>query len=245
MQTGLQFFADVAVRHRLYHHRAAVLRHCSYVFGGVERFDTALDVGGGTGVLSFYMAARGGRDVTCLEPEGDGSTAGVTSTFEAARAELGFQDRVRLVRATIQDYDPGERRFDVVVIANAINHLDEPSCIVLKSDSAARQSYVALFRKFYDLLRPDGQLIFTDCSRYNFFSLLGLTNPMMRSIEWHKHQSPYLWRALAREAGFVAPQIQWTSYSRLGMAGRCLMGNPLVNYFTLSSFRVAVRRPRD
>ena len=240
----IERFLDVAVRRGLYGNRRALRNHTSYIFGGVDRFDRCLDIGGGEGLLSFYLAARGGGEVICLEPEADGATAAITAQFAAVAADMGYSDRVSLRHEFFQDFDPAGRRFDLIVSANAINHLDEDACMALGKDPAARARYQALFVRLYELLEPGGWLILSDCTRHNLFPLLGLTNPLMPTIEWHKHQSPYVWRELGRSAGFAEARIQWSSLNRLGRLGRLLMGNAVVNHLTLSHFRLAMRRPR-
>jgi SAM-dependent methyltransferase len=145
---------------------------------------------------------------------------------------------------TVQDYLRGaDRRFDVVMMANSINHLDEQSCIRLAEDPSARAAYLSLLKEVYAALAPGGYLVITDCSRSNFFNDIGLKSPLMKTIEWEKHQNPHTWDALLQEAGFEKGVIQWSAPNSLGEAGRAVLGHRAAAYFLLSHFRLVNRKP--
>lgn len=95
---------------------------------------SVLDVGGGDGIHSFYAAARGASKVVNLEPESDGSTAGVTNQFGRWKTALGASN-VQLNLGTFQSFDPQGQTFDIVLIQDAINHLDEDACITVRTES--------------------------------------------------------------------------------------------------------------
>jgi SAM-dependent methyltransferase len=89
-----------------------------------------LDVGCGHGLL-LDEARRRGYEVTGIELSADA----------AAHAREAFDLDVQ--RAAIESFDPGERRFDVVVLADVIEHLDDP---------------VAALDRRVELLAPGGAL---------------------------------------------------------------------------------------
>jgi hypothetical protein len=177
----------------------------------------------------------------CLEPESAGSSAGMQDAFRTIAAKLDAE-RASMLPITFQDYQPGPDKYDVILLHNSINHLDEGACIRLRQDPAARDIYKALFRKMYDMMNAPGWLIIADCTRYNFFNCLGMKSPLMPTIEWHKHQRPKLWARLLEEVGFTDPRVAWTSINRLGAPGRLFLGNRLAAFFLLSHFRLAVRQ---
>jgi 2-polyprenyl-3-methyl-5-hydroxy-6-metoxy-1,4-benzoquinol methylase len=201
-----------------------------------------LDIGGGRGAFSYYAGCRGAAEVICLEPQGAGSTADMNQTFRALGAELGGMENVRLVADTIQNYDPGEGRFDIVLSHASINHLDEEACIRLHRDSGARATYHALFRKIADMCNPGAELIACDVSRVNFFGLLGVANPFAPCIAWHKHQPPSVWAALLAEAGFSHPRVTWGNRRRRNAVLRGLLNNAVAEYFQGSQFCLRMRR---
>lgn len=242
---SLEHFARTAVASGLYSNERNLLRHSAYLLGDLEAVHTALDVGGGSGLLSFYLASRGARDVTCLEPELDGSTTDITESFRRVGQELGLAEHVSLVRETFQEYAPGDQKFDLVVFANSINHIDERACISLRESAEARALYIGYFQKIFEMLKPGGHLVLTDCSCKNLFYLLHLPNPLARDIEWHKHQTPETWCSVAKEVGFRKVRVQWSSFNTLGRFGRVLMGNALINFLTLSHFRLLLQRPES
>ena len=73
-----------------------------------------LDIGGGNGVHSFYAAASGAKDVLVIEPENDGSTAGVLAQFDVWKKELG-NPNVRLLKGFFQDYEHSGEPFDLII----------------------------------------------------------------------------------------------------------------------------------
>jgi SAM-dependent methyltransferase len=200
-----------------------------------------LEIGGGRGTLSFYAAVRGAERVVCLEPESAGSTAAVTDSFKRLSKRLGLAN-VELRNSTFQTYDSDGETFDLLVLNNSINHLEEPSCIALRHDATAQSVYHRIFEKMHRLSRPGGMLIISDCAPYNAFALLGLRNPLMPSIEWHKHQTPWCWAKVIARAGFGRPEIRWSSINTLRGPGRMLLGNALAAFFLTSHFCLRMTR---
>jgi SAM-dependent methyltransferase len=213
-----------------------------FLFSGVnlERA-RVLDIGGGAGMASLWAASMGAREVICLEPEVAGSTRAVSEKFERMRQRIPAGDRVRLVPARLQDYaDDGQ--FDVILMHNSVNHLDEEACIHLRDGEQYRARYRAIFEQLARWSPPGARLIASDCSSRNFFGDLGLRHPLARSIDWKKHQPPRVWAALLRETGFAEPRISWSSFNALGRPGRVLTGNALAAYFLISHFRLQMTR---
>lgn len=201
---------------------------------------SVLDIGAGDGQACFYAAAVGARRVVGLEPEAAGAAGGVAERFERTRARLRAE-QVELRTETLQAFEAGAERFDVLVSRASINHLNEPACMRLGHDPGAREEYVAIFRKLARLARPGGQIVITDVARRNLFAALGIPNPLARSIEWEKHQAPELWADLLGQARFVEPHIEWLGLNSLREAGRRLLGNRVCAYMTTSSFRLRMR----
>jgi SAM-dependent methyltransferase len=219
--------------------------HCAYLFEGIDLRDkTMLDVGAGDGRYSFYAACAGATRVVSLEPEVEGSSAGMQESFRRAASLLGLE-QVELIPQRFQDYDPGGETFDVVLLHGSINHLDEPACIKLHYDPAAQDVYRTLFQKLAAVSRPGGKLIVTDCSPANLFPRLGIRNPLARTIEWHKHQKPELWAQLLAGAGFTGPKVRWTTFNTLRTPGRLLLGNRFAAYCLTSSFCLSMERGRE
>ena len=236
-------YIESVVQHGAYSNRYRLSNHVKYVFGDVRGVGKALDIGGGIGILSFYLASQGVSRIVCIEPEADGSTQGVNSVFDDLKADLPFGGNVHLEKTTFQDYDPGDSKFDLIVAHNSVNHLNEPACVDLKDNRESYETYLSYFGAIYDMLEDGGRFIAIDCSRYCLYASLGVTNPFMPDIEWEKHQSPYMWRKMLLETGFVSPSIEWTAFNSLGGLGRLVMNNPLVSYLTVGHFRLSVSKP--
>lgn len=241
---GVEPFYSTIVKHELYSNTRNLKQFFFRIFGDISfSGKKILDVGSGDGLLSFFAVHEGATKAVCLEPEAAGSSAGSLDRFVTVRSALGYDDRVTLVPVTFQEFDPGEEKFDIVVSYASINHLDEMACSTMLTDPRSRATYLQLFRKLRALTSPGGKVIIVDCSRYNFFSLLSLTNPFARTITWEKHQSPAVWARLLEEAGFVEPRLRWLTFNTLGSLGRLVLGNPVASYFFDSLFCLSVEAP--
>jgi SAM-dependent methyltransferase len=217
-----------------------LLHRCRWVLGPVEPAGKRiLEIGAGAGVVSGYAVVAGAERVEAIEPELAGSSDGYLCQIQKLADRLD-SDRLNVLPCTFQDYRD-EGPFDLVVMDDSINHLDEPACQKLHCNDDARDVYVGLFRKLHDLLAPGGRVIICDCGRRNFWPAVGLRNPICGSIEWHKHQQPRLWASLLAGASLRVRQVRWTPLHRLRRLGR-VAGNGVVSYFLTSHFRLLARR---
>ena len=234
--SSLQRYFPTMVEERMFIRESNLAFYQRWLFDGVKLKDkTVLDIGAGAGLNSFYAACNGARTVICLEPEVQGSTAGVTEKFSRVKQRLGL-DNIRMEPELFQSFDCGSEKFDVILLHNSINHLDEPACIDLLTDENARRNYRRIFSKIAALARPGTKLIVVDCSRHNFFGALGLKNPINPTIEWKKHQAPKVWARMLADAGFENPRIRWASFNTLGDFGRFFLGNKWLAFFLKSHF---------
>jgi len=193
-----------------------------------------LDVGSGFGLYSFYAACSGAKQVICLEPELAGRTKNTFEGYKKLSDKLSLSN-VSFLPIRFQDFNTYDE-FDIILLHNSINHLDEEACIKLQYNDDARKRYESIFQKLSKLARQGAKLIIADCSRYNFFNFWGIKNPFAPTIEWHKHQSPKYWSNMLFNYGFANPMIRWTSPSFLRQIGRLLLGNRFASYFLDSHF---------
>lgn len=213
------------------------------IFGGVQlRGANVLDVGGGSGLHSFYAAVHGAAEVVCLEPGADGALAEYSDP--TVRSAAGVDSTlVRFLPLKLQDFVSDPKRFDIVLLHNSINHLDEQGCMKLPDDADSLVSYKRLFEKLAGLANDNALIIVTDCSSKNFFGLARVKNPFAPTIEWQKHHPPSIWANLLQEAGFIDPRVRWLVPQRLGRPGQTLLGNQVCAYFLSSYFKLTVRKP--
>jgi SAM-dependent methyltransferase len=194
-----------------------------------------LDIGGGAGLFSFYAGCMGASKVICLEPEAEGSTSGVTQQFKKIKVALQPAAPVEQYATTIQTFNDRCEKFDIILLHNSINHLDEDACMNLMSDLKAKETYCKIFMTLGSLAEVRAKLIVADSSRQNFWDICHVQNPFAPTIEWEKHAHPKDWAALLAKAGFGNPQIRWLAFNRLGHSGQLLLGNEVASYF-LDSF---------
>jgi predicted RNA methylase len=206
------------------------------LFGSIDfRGKNVLEVGGGVGVFSFYAAFRGANWVVNLEPEGAGCKSFYIDKFKALKDALSINN-VEIVESTFQDYNPSDKKFDIILLYNSINHLDEEACIHLRNDSGSWDIYKDIYKRMYQISNSHARIIIGDCSNKNFYALVGMKNPIYKEIEWHKHQSPDVWVKLLQECGFIHPAVTWTSFNRFGKVGKVILGNKYASYFLASHF---------
>jgi 2-polyprenyl-3-methyl-5-hydroxy-6-metoxy-1,4-benzoquinol methylase len=239
----LELFYRVVTSEGFWRDAESLQRYLEFFLGDVSfPGKNILDIGGGDGLFSLYAATQGARRVVCLEPEADGCTAGVRERLSGMAATTGVSG-ITLRSETLQEFMPSPgTRFDVVIMHNSVNHLDEQACMSLQENESARARYRSLFVKLARLTLPGGALLLSDASRHNLFPLLGLRHPISRTIEWHKHQSPGTWGALLSECGFEAPQVTWSAYNRMGPVGWRLFANSIGAFLLSSHFRLRMRR---
>jgi SAM-dependent methyltransferase len=204
----------------------------NYVFNSMA-FDgkTMLDIGGGRGLLSLYASCMGAKPVICLEPELKDSTSGVSRMLRRLCDALP-KGNVIPRAVTFQEFDPFDQTFDIILLHNSINHLDEEACANLQISDAARSRYKLIFGKLSELAAPNAKLIICDCSRYNFFDFIRLRNPLAPTITWHIHQSPKYWSTMLCEFGFTNPKIRWMYFGGIPMLNRLSLYNRLASYFS-------------
>jgi SAM-dependent methyltransferase len=196
-----------------------------------------LDVGGGSGIMSFYAACRGAPKVVCLDPLEAGSNEAMEHQYQSFARHVGGP--VTRIRERLQDWEP-DQVFDVVLVHNAINHLDEDACERMGA-ADARESYLAIFAHLRSLLASGGHLVLTDCARRNLWGDLGLPNVFAPTIDWRIHQQPHVWDALMIKSGFQPGRIRWIAPSRIRRPGQLIFGNRLGGYLTNSFFVLTSR----
>jgi 2-polyprenyl-3-methyl-5-hydroxy-6-metoxy-1,4-benzoquinol methylase len=239
-QAILTNFYDLANTQKILAGRSNLKYRFQYLFNNVDLSNKrVLDVGGGIGWITFYAAAKGAQKAVCLEPECAGSSNGMIHKFNEFKAALQSTLPAEHLPHTLQEHlqQVDNEEYDIIVLHNSINHLDEEACINLRKSESSYNTYKAIFSEVYNKMKPGGKLIVADCSCNNFFNAIGVKVSITRNIEWHKHQAPETWIALLQEIGFKNPKLQWSSPNKLGQVGRVFMGNPLIAYFSKSLFK--------
>jgi len=199
---------------------------------------TMLEIGCGEGVFSMWAALHGARHVVGLEPMAAGMNPARNprTKFEELKKRLGL-DNVELSPHSLQEYDGPSDYFDIAYSFDSINHLDEPSCALLRESQAARESYLRIFEHLHRMMKPKGRFIVIDVSTRNFFGDRGKVSPFARSIDWSVHQEPEDWIALLGRAGFSVSDVSWMSRAALRYLGVSAVPRT-VSYLTDSYFRI-------
>lgn len=205
----------------------------NFLFNGIKLAGSSvLDVGCGKGAFAIWAGLKGATRVLGIEPETDGSTAGTLQQFENAIKNSSLCDVIQARSCLLEDLETGDGPFDVVMMYQVINHINEEAVIRLHNDSDAVDSYLRSLRHLRSLMNTGSIVIVADCDKRNFWNDIGLRNPLMPTIEWEKHQPPYVWEKLFSKSGFKLNDLRWSPMYPLGH----LSSNWSLHYFTISHF---------
>ncbi len=233
-----QLFKKLHYEQRLSHHPYhRSMLYLKWAFKNIEfKGKRVLDIGGGNGIYSYYAKYKGAEYCLNLEPFASGS-----DNIKVLK-QTSFTDlKIDIQNVTLQDYNT-DSKFDIVILHDSINHLNEEVFSVIHKDKAAYDSYSLLVSKIRSFMTLNGQVIVADCSRINFFAALGLKNPVAPSIEWHIHQHPDTLIGLFEENDFKLENLRWSPFKRFYKFGHLLskFGFP-VSYFMQSHFNMSFR----
>lgn len=211
------------------------------LFGGINFHNkNVLDIGSGNGIFSIYCSMSGAKTVVSLEPETQGSSDKMIETSLTLKNKYKCEN-VNFVNKKFEYYN-NDLKFDVVLLHNTINHLDENATISLKNNETSQQKYIDILKFLRDKLNDDAEIIITDCSRYNFFGDLNIKNPFAPQIEWEKHNSPYLWKEMLTKAKFNSISVEWVNHNSLRSTGLLIFGNRFMSYFLNSYFLIKCKK---
>jgi SAM-dependent methyltransferase len=216
------------------------LHDAAHLYDGVSIAGrTVLEIGSGRGLMSIYTALRGAATVVSMEPELVGSRNGMIELQRQRLDALGVHN-VELLGADFNAWNPGSRRFDLVLSRASINHLF-PATRNASADPGTFAGYVDVAARMRALLDPGGIALVTDASRYAFFTAvrdLGIRRPWNRvrtGVDWRHHQNPSAWAGIFRAAGFSAVTIRYPLPYRLRRLKGVVDTAP-VNFFLKGSF---------
>jgi 16S rRNA G966 N2-methylase RsmD len=212
------------------------------LFKNIDFKDKSLiDIGGGNGLFGFYAAINGASKVVVMEPEFDGSSQGMIQGFKKISDLLQNPSNISHTTKVLEDYNRVNNKFDIILMHNSINHIDEEACIKLKEDKEAQEKYLQFISMLQELSNPNSTLIICDCARNNFFADFKLKNPFASSIEWEKHQNPSFWTKLLLMGGYETQYTEWTSPNFLGNLGGVFCKNKFFSYLTISHFKMVLK----
>jgi cyclopropane fatty-acyl-phospholipid synthase-like methyltransferase len=196
-----------------------------------------LEIGCGTGAWAIWAALHGAARVVGIEPGAAGSGSNTLERFRQTIKSLGLDKKIEATDHYLQQLPLRSRLFDIVVMYNVINHLDEEAVTILHQYPFAFDRYVALLTDLRARMSQDGWLIAADCARSNLWHWLNLPSPFARSIEWHKHQNPDQWVNVFERAGFRYVDLHWSPLQPFPR----LTSNWFVQFMTCSHFVLRFR----
>lgn len=232
----LELFQNIFLKLNLNHHPyKRMKKYLDWCFKGVNfKNKEVLDIGGGNGIYSYYSMSRGANYALNLEPFESGST------FYSSNLDIDNPLKIETINNTIQNFS-STKKFDIIILHDSINHLNEPLFEHLHQNQNSYSSYVKLINKICSHLKETGIIIITDCSRYNFWGSFGIKNPFAPSIEWNLHQSPYLVLSLFK-GNFIKYKLRWSPFKRFGQFGYFLSKfGKIPSYFLQSHYNIIIK----
>jgi len=190
-----------------------------------------LEIGCGDGAFCIWAALQGADYVLGIEPEAEGSTSGSSRKFNDLIRQYDLKN-TELKNCYLHGLPIPEKKYDVILLYNVINHLNEEAVKVMHQNAQAYNLYKDIINGFTQFINKDSILILGDCARTNMWNMLGLKSPFASNIEWHKHQNPNQWIKLFKDAGFGLYDLRWSPLYPLGR----LSSNWLVHFLTVSHF---------
>ncbi len=212
--------------------------YLKWAFKGIDFSNKkVLDIGGGNGIYSYYAKYMGAKSCVNLEPLEAGS-----ANVKIKQKKIDDHFQIQIINQTFQNFRTTEK-FDIIILHDSINHLDEDIFCEIHKDNNAKLVYMILINKMCGLLSEEGEFVITDCSRYNFWGIIGLKSPFAPSIDWHLHQSPYLIAKLFEAQGLRNKNLRWSPFKRFGSFGRYLtIFGFLPAFFMQSHFNLIIKR---
>jgi sarcosine/dimethylglycine N-methyltransferase len=154
---------------------------------GLSRETRVLDLGAGYGGAGRYLASLFECRVDCLN-----LSEVQNETNRKRSAEVGLEERIRVVHASFESVPAEERSYDVVWSQDAILHSGERARVLAE---VAR------------VLEPGGDFVFTDPMQTDDCPE-GVLQPVLDRIHLASLASPGFYRASLAELGFE--EVQWT-----------------------------------
>jgi tRNA1Val (adenine37-N6)-methyltransferase len=79
-------------------------------YADVSGVKNIIDIGTGTGLIALMLAQRSDAEIVAIEPDKD-------SFFQACSNIVNskWNARIRVLNASLQDYDPGSEKFDLII----------------------------------------------------------------------------------------------------------------------------------
>lgn len=213
--------------------------YLSYLFRNIElKNKKVLDIGSGYGLYTSYIAAGGASLVYSVEPELDGGTNKMIETIKTLKTQHDLQSIV-IEKELFQNLNIN-KKFDVILLHNCINHLNEDACESLLSEDDAQEEYLMYFKKLRKLLLPHGRLIITDVERDNFFNQFNLNNPFAPSIEYNKHQNANVWLKIAEKSGMKLIELDYNKFNFFGPVVRNIIPKKIAKYVFGTGFKIVL-----
>jgi len=213
------------------------------IFSGVDTENKKLiDIGGGNGLASIWSLMEGNcKEALVVDPLSDGSNSRMFEQFQKMKTASGVGERLQFLDGTLEDLNSEGNNFDIALMHNSINHINEEMTPMLTFSEKARNAFLKEFRSIRSLMADNGILIISDCSNRNFFGDMGIKNPIAPTINWTVHQSPHVWSSLIEASGYKCLKTTWTTRRELGRFGHAILGNKVGAYLTNSHFSLAFK----
>lgn len=207
-----------------------------------------LDIGCGEGnflIVCAYLE----NALNCIgldSFEGKGSEKNALNNFQQ-KTNLLSLNNIKIIKSDIFMYNFENYQFDIITANFSLHHIIETTKNLLSSQELIYKSLI-LFKKIYQLLKPNGVFLIKEASKYNFSKYFPIYGKIfgLNNINWKTKHLPREYFLVLKKAKFknigVIYLIPYLIKKYKFMRFRKLLTNPIANFFFSSTYYIIAKK---
>ncbi|MCU0456472.1 MAG: methyltransferase [Bacteroidales bacterium] len=136
-----------------------------------------LDIGTGTGLIAIMLAQRTTAEIFAIEPDPSSYSQACSNA-----AMSPWADRIKIFRTTLQDFDPGSRKFDLIVsnppfFSDSLKNPDPVKALARHNDSLSGKELLSGSKRLLakggrlEIIMPyvEGSILVAEAPEYDLY----------------------------------------------------------------------------